>query len=62
MTKKHFISLADFIRCDRAAFSDDALDVLARFCCSHNPRFNREQWFGYINRECRPGGGRVKRA
>ena len=69
MSKKHFIALADAIRehnqrMDKRnfvnKFGNVYLDVLADFCQSQNPRFNRERWLAYIAGECGPNGGRVK--
>ena len=74
MTKKHFIALADVMRdlkpsrlMDSALYGARnyqylrTLDELARFCKSQNPAFNRERWIDYINGECGPGGGKVKK-
>ena len=33
------------------------IGVLADFCQSQNPRFNRARWIAYINGECGPNGG-----
>jgi hypothetical protein len=70
MSKKHFIALADAIREHNriekqfaefaGEFNDAHLDVLARFCQSTNPRFNRERWLAYIAGTCGPNGGKVK--
>jgi hypothetical protein len=67
MTKKHFIALADVIRHDNAtlghadhAFDSGHLEVLADFCASQNPRFDRERWLGYIAGTNGPSGGAVK--
>jgi hypothetical protein len=67
MSKKQFIALADSIRehnrlakfNDDAAFTDDQLAALARFCPSVNPRFKRERWLDYIAGRCGPNGGTV---
>lgn len=57
MTKKHFIALANAIRENnrndgagtlRGIFNDEQLNVLADFCQSQNPNFNRERWLAYI--------------
>jgi hypothetical protein len=59
MTKKHFIALADHLRNSglSSTFTQPVLDILADFCASQNPQFNRERWFGYIRGECGPNGG-----
>jgi hypothetical protein len=61
MTKKHFIALAQHIK--RApysvGFSAAHLEVLADFCQSQNPRFNRGLWLAYIRGECGPNGRKV---
>ena len=68
MTKKHFVELADdIIRhnrwCDpHQKFTDAHLIVLADFCRSVNPRFDRNRWLDYIAGECGPSGGKVKAA
>lgn len=36
-------------------------DELADFCRSQNGRFDRERWLGYINGECGPNGGTVRK-
>lgn len=61
MTKKHFIALADFIREHEGRFPHDTIDLLADFCASLNPRFDRERWLGYIAGENGPCGGKRKR-
>lgn len=60
MTKKHFIQLADCIKSDLNDFTPNAIDRLADFLHSQNPRFNRERWMGYISGSCGPNGGSVK--
>ena len=68
MTKKHFIALAEVIKTHNAndsvygQFNPTVIDVLADFCASTNPRFNREQWIAYINGECGKNGGKVKQS
>jgi hypothetical protein len=71
MSKKDFISLADHIKSNNAKFhgnritiqpiadlfTPNQLDVLADFCCSQNPNFNRSRWLGYIAGENGPSGG-----
>ena len=70
MTKKHFIALADAIREYQDlpnqglplmnVFTDNQIRMLARFCESQNPNFNRERWLAYIAGKCGPNGGEVK--
>jgi hypothetical protein len=36
-------------------------DELADYCKSQNGAFNRERWMAYINGECGPNGGAIKR-
>lgn len=69
MTTKDFVSLADMIRQANKittmtdgspVFCEDAIALLAQFCKSNNPRFNRERWFAYIAGTCGPKGGNVK--
>ena len=66
MTKKHFIELADDIRhhnrFNNTPFTVSQLEVVAGFCRSINPRFDRQRWLDYIAGECGPGGGKVKAA
>ena len=57
MTKKHFIALADTIRCSSIKFSDKQIEELARFCKSQNSNFCTELWIGYIKGENGPNGG-----
>ncbi len=71
MSKKHFIALADALKRTRPT-GDEAggdggahdqwevdRDMLADFCKSQNPAFNRERWLSYIAGECGPNGGKV---
>ncbi len=69
MTKKHFIALADRIR-DFQEYADEYgyprfhqqhIMTLANFCATSNPRFNRERWLNYVNGECGPNGGAVRK-
>lgn len=60
MTKKHFIALADAIKADRAAFSDEAISVLGAFCQRENFMFKADRWLDYINGKCGKNGGKVK--
>jgi hypothetical protein len=73
MSKKDFIALADAIRAANQEFQtktysvhkpfgERAINKLADFCQSRNPRFLRERWLGYIAGECGPNGGAVKKA
>jgi hypothetical protein len=65
MSKKHFITLADYIRTwnngwqgDKAGkFTPEQIATLADFCQSQNSQFNRELWFGYIAGTCGKNGG-----
>jgi hypothetical protein len=63
MTKKHFIALADRIRdfekWNEPKFTVQQIEMLASFCQSQNPYFNRERWLGYIAGENGPSGGKV---
>jgi hypothetical protein len=60
MTKKDLVALADALRIHnktadgRTEFTPDHLLVLANFCASRNPNFNRKQWIDYITGEGRP--------
>lgn len=54
MSKKHFIALADFIHANRYHFTPDAIERLADFCASQNPRFNRQRWLDYIASKIKP--------
>lgn len=62
MSKKHFIALADTIRSNRSAFSDEAINELVRFCKSQNYQFNESRWRGYIAGKCGKNGGTIKKA
>jgi hypothetical protein len=67
MSKKHFIALANTIKEVRAddgatPFTDYQIEMLANFCKAQNPHFCRERFIGYINGECGPNGGAVKKA
>ena len=58
------------IRCGqtimRRLFTDEQFnficELLADFCQSQNPRFNRERWLGYIAGKCGPSGGTKQQA
>lgn len=73
MTKKHFIALADTIKETNHRtrlthglasipnpFSPGQIGILADFCQSQNPNFNRQRWLDYIAGECGQNGGAVK--
>ena len=71
MSKKDFIALADAVRLhqnnlarvgilEKPAYGEYWLDVLADFCATQNPRFNRGIWLGYIMGDNGPNGGKVK--
>ena len=61
MTKKDLVALADALRRHnqtadgRTEFTPDHLLVLADFCSSQEPNFNRRRWIDYITGEGRPG-------
>lgn len=69
MTKKDFIALADAIRAHNAqlsyisnardTFTDSQLAILADFCATQNPSFNRDRWLDYIAGNCGKNGGKV---
>ena len=61
MSKKHFIALAAMIAANREHFSDAALGKLAEFCHEQNHNFDQHRWIGFINGECGPHGGEIKR-
>jgi hypothetical protein len=54
MTKRDVVALAEVLRIHnqtadtRTEFTPDHLRVLADFCASQYPDFNRERWIGYI--------------
>lgn len=62
MSKKHFIALADELRCEREHFvlnyGQAAFDAM--FCRSQNGRFDTDRFRGYIAGTCGPNGGAVK--
>ena len=74
MSKKDFIALADVIRttnapferggffpiCAEGFFDRKLISIVADFCQSQNPRFNRDRWLDYIAGKCGPNGGTVK--
>ena len=69
MTKKNFIALADKIREHNAqlscisnardTFTNSQLTILADFCATQNPSFNRDRWLDYIAGNCGKNGGKV---
>jgi hypothetical protein len=64
MTKKDFIKLADYVKefsRQGESFTPRQIVCLANFCKEQNPKFDRERWLGYIDGECGPSGGKVKK-
>lgn len=73
MTKKDFIELADTMRPVLKMRDEDGGDgggnevraqviaALCTFCRSQNPRFMRDRWVDYLNGECGPYGGRLRK-
>jgi len=72
MTKKHFIELAnrikafneplkDPVRPLAGNFTPNQIFMLADFCESQNPRFDRQLWLDYIAGRCGPNGGKITR-
>lgn len=77
MTKKHFIALADYLRGtkpDQSTWDGSGemiagrldqweadVQAIARFCKSQNGGFMYDRWMDYINSDCGPNGGAVKR-
>jgi len=63
MTKKHFIALADAIRVYNATLPAAAqnvpVSVLADFCATQNPNFDRNRWLDYVAGNCGKNGGKV---
>lgn len=67
MSKQDFIALADRVRDFGVVEHESPLPLtrtqvamLADFCASQNPRFNRQRWLDYIAGKCGPNGGKVK--
>ena len=58
MTTNDFVALAEALRAHngkadgRTEFTPDHLRVLADFCASQEPNFNRKRWIDYIAGEC----------
>jgi hypothetical protein len=54
MTRSDFVALADALRVHnrtadgRTEFTPDHLRVLADFCASQDPSFNRKRWIDYV--------------
>lgn len=64
MSKKDFIALAKRIKEYNegfVGFGCEQVDIIADFCATQNPRFNRERWLSYIAGECGPSGGKVSK-
>lgn len=74
MSKKHFIALADTLRSVKPKPQDPTWhypeavlqwekfrNAVADFCKTQNSQFNRERWIDYIDGNCGPSGGAVKR-
>lgn len=69
MTKKNFLALADAIRAHdkqlscianaRDIFTNSQLAILADFCATQNPNFDRERWLDYVAGNCGKNGGKV---
>ena len=59
MTKKHFIALAEYAK--EVGLTEGQIRILADFCQSQNPNFNRERWLGYIAGTNGKNGGRMVR-
>ena len=61
MTKKDVVALADALRIHNQTaygpteFTPDHLRVLADFCATQDPSFNRKRWIDYIAGQCGPG-------
>ena len=70
LTKKHFITLANQVRNynnlhppyhhQGKPFTETQIAILADFCGTHSPRFDRELWLDYIEGKCGPSGGKLK--
>lgn len=59
MTKKHFISLAEYIKYNKKHFPPEALVVLAAFCYEQNKNFDEYRWMEFIAGRCGPNGGKI---
>jgi len=71
MSKQDFIALADSLRAEKPGqnWSPNKhvqweLDVkaIANVCAASNPRFKRDRWMAYVNGECGPNGGELRRS
>lgn len=71
MSKKHFIALADAMRpvlnadgvneLTGVTSKANVIDALIRFCHEQNPNFMEGRWMDYLNGDCGPSGGQIKR-
>jgi hypothetical protein len=72
MSKQDFIALADTIKAQIAReqsypgavqrpFTFGQVQILADFCQSQNSNFKRDRWLSYINGDCGPNGGAIKK-
>ena len=62
MTKKHFISLANWLRYNHPDdFGPEQISALANWLQFNFPNFDRARWIDYVAGRCGPGGGKVKR-
>ena len=57
MSKKDFIALADYIRCD-GTFAQAQLKTIVDFCKSRNSAFDSERWLAYVQGQCGANGGK----
>jgi len=71
MSKRDFVKLADALRAERPGDNWNPnkrvqweLDIkaIANVCAESNPRFKRERWMSYVNGECGPNGGELRRS
>lgn len=68
MTRKNFIALADAIKAynnqaglpESQPFVEAQIGLLAEFCESQNPKFNRNRWLAYISESGTYGSKRGK--
>jgi hypothetical protein len=60
MSKKHFISLAEYVKDRPAIFGHQQLQALADWLGTQSPRFKRQRWLAYIAGDCGRGGGKVR--
>jgi len=59
MSKKDFIRLADYLR--GIELSPNALQAICDFCRESNPRFMQDRFIGYLQGNCGPNGGAIKK-